>query len=90
MERGSHEETAMTRCPACDSGERQPALRPQVAQRDGRVAVVTDVPVEVCASCGETWIPEAVALILDGLLAEMLRTDVVAVRPFPASARAVA
>lgn len=71
------------RCGVCDNGERGPARRPYVEERDHQVAVVTAVPVEECPSCGETWIDEAVALRLDSLLAEMLSTETVAVRPFP-------
>jgi len=58
------EETLM-RCDVCGSGERQPANRPYVAQKDCRVAVVTDMPVEECPACGETWFDEQVALTLD-------------------------
>ena len=53
------------RCDVCGSGERQPANRPYVAQKDCRVAVVTDMPVEECPACGETWFDEQVALTLD-------------------------
>jgi YgiT-type zinc finger domain-containing protein len=75
-------ETLM-RCGVCDNGERVPARRPYVEERDHRVAVVTAVPVEECPACGEVWIDEAVALRLDSLLTEMLSTETVAVRPFP-------
>jgi len=71
------------RCDVCDNGERRPARRPYVEERDHRVAVVTSVPVEECPACGEIWIDEAVALRLDSLLTEMLATETVAVRPFP-------
>lgn len=70
------------RCDVCDNGDRRPGRRPYVQQRGGRVAVVTDVPVEECPACGEVWFAEEVALRLDGLLTEMLATELVAIRPF--------
>jgi YgiT-type zinc finger domain-containing protein len=74
-------ETLM-RCTVCDNGDRVPACRPYVEQRGGKVAVVTDVPVEECSACGEIWLDEGVALRLDAPLTEMLETETVAVRPF--------
>jgi len=71
------------RCRCLRHGERGPARRPYVEEREHRVAVVTAVPVEECPACGEVWIDEAVALRLDSLLTEMLSTETVAVRPFP-------
>lgn len=70
------------RCESCDNGDRRPATRPYVQQRGDRVAVVTEVPVEECPSCGEVWFAEEVVLRLDNLLTEMLSTELVAVRPF--------
>lgn len=43
------------RCEVCGNGDRRPGRKPYVAQKDGRVAVVTDVPVEECPACGEVW-----------------------------------
>lgn len=77
------------RCETCANGDRRVARRPYVTQRGSRIAVVTDVPVEECPSCGEIWFAEPVALRLDDILNDMLAHDVVAVRPFtPASASA--
>ena len=70
------------RCESCDNGDRHSATRPYVQQKGDRVAVVTNVPVEECPSCGEVWFAEAVALRLDELLREMLSTEFVAVRPY--------
>jgi YgiT-type zinc finger domain-containing protein len=83
-------EEAVMRCDSCDNGDRQPATRPYVEQRDERVAVVTEVPVEECPACGEVWFVEEVAIRLDELLREMLATELVAVRPYsePASTAA--
>ncbi len=77
-------------CEACGNGERHPARRPYVQQKDARLAVVTDVPVEECAACGETWFDEQVALTLDTLLTEMLSADTVAIRPYPQPASTAA
>jgi YgiT-type zinc finger domain-containing protein len=73
----------MMRCTMCDNGERRPARRLYVEERDGRVAVVTGVPMEECPAYGEVWLDEAVVLRLDALLTEMLATETVAIRPFP-------
>jgi hypothetical protein len=42
------------------------------ADRDGRTALVLGVPVERCASCGETTFSDAVASRLDVMLRELL------------------
>ncbi len=65
---------------------RRPTRRPQVAQRDHRVAVVTDVPVTECESCGDVWLDEDVALAVDAMLREMLGLDIVSVRAYPQAA----
>lgn len=78
------------RCETCRNGERRPARRPQVAQKNERVAVVTDVPVQECPSCGEIWLEESVALKLDALLTQMLSDEVVAIRPYPEATAAAA
>lgn len=70
------------RCETCDNGERRPARRPYVDEREGRIAVVTEVPVSECPACGEVWLEEGVALRLDGLLRTMLASESVAIRPF--------
>ena len=70
------------RCQTCDNGDRRATRRPYVQQKGDRVAVVTEVPVEECESCGEVWFAEDVALRLDELLTEMLSTELVAVRPY--------
>jgi YgiT-type zinc finger domain-containing protein len=78
------------RCEACSNGERRAARKPYVAQEGSRVAVVTDVPVEECAACGEVWFDEQVALTLDVLLTDMLATETFAVRPYPQAAPSAA
>jgi hypothetical protein len=46
------------------------------------VAVVTDIPVEECGSCGTSWLDGPVARRVDDLFRDMLATDAVAVRPY--------
>ena len=77
-------------CERCRQAERQPVRRAKVAERDGKVAVVLEVPMEECPSCGDRWLEWDVARRLDELLTAMLAGDVeVATRhfgPWPAAA----
>ncbi len=73
------------RCERCDQGERQPIERAKLAERDGKVAVVLDVPMQECPACGDRWLTWDVARRLDELLTAMLTSDVeVATRHFGA------
>lgn len=60
------------RCEICDQGDRTPVTRAKMVERDGRVAVVTGVPMEECPSCGERWLSLEVAESLDGLLRRLI------------------
>lgn len=60
------------RCERCDNGERHPARRARLAEKDGRTAVVLDVPVEICPACGEVWLSMDVAKRLDGVFDQLL------------------
>jgi YgiT-type zinc finger domain-containing protein len=60
------------RCEHCDNGERRPERRARMAERDGRTAVVLDVPVEVCPSCGQVWLTMEVAKRLDAVFDQLL------------------
>ncbi len=62
----------MTRCEVCDNGERLPATRSRIAERDGRTAVVLGVPVEECPACGQIWLTMDVAKQLDVLFDQLL------------------
>ncbi|WP_114591437.1 YgiT-type zinc finger protein [Euzebya pacifica] len=62
----------MTRCGRCDQGVRQPERRARLAERDGRTALVLDVPVEVCPACGQVWLTMPVAKRLDELFDQLL------------------
>jgi len=60
------------RCEQCDNGERRPERRARMAERDGRTAVVLDVPVEVCSACEQVWLTMDVAKRLDALFDQLL------------------
>jgi YgiT-type zinc finger domain-containing protein len=62
----------MTRCELCDQGERRPEQRARLAERDGRTALVLNVPVEVCPACGQVWLTMPVAKRLDALFDKLL------------------
>jgi len=71
------------RCERCDQADRQPVRRAKLAQRDHKVAVVLDVPMEECPSCGDQRLRWEVAARLDELFGEMLASDIeVATRHF--------
>lgn len=46
--------------------------RARLAERDGRIAVVRDVPMEECTTCGELWLADHLAERLDGYFMRML------------------
>ena len=62
----------MSRCERCDQGERRPEQRARLAERDGRTALVLNVPVEVCPACGQVWLTMPVAKQLDVLFDKLL------------------
>lgn len=71
------------RCEHCDQADRHPVRRAKLAERDRRVAVVLDVPMEECPACGDRWLRFEIAGRLDGLFNEMLAMDIeVATRHF--------
>ncbi|WP_298988743.1 YgiT-type zinc finger protein [uncultured Pseudokineococcus sp.] len=71
------------RCEHCDNGERRPVRRAQVAEKDGRTALVLGVPVEVCDACGQVWLSMKTAKRLDAMFTRMLASDLeVATRHF--------
>lgn len=59
-------------CERCDQGERRPVTRAKLAEDGGRVAIVLEVPMDECPSCGARWLTWEVAQRLDVLLDEML------------------
>jgi YgiT-type zinc finger domain-containing protein len=60
------------RCEECGNGERRPARRARLAEREGRTALVLGVPVEICPSCGQVWLSIEVATRLDTLFDRLL------------------
>lgn len=58
-------------CVMCE-GMTVATTRPKAVERDGRVAVIRDVPVEVCDSCGEVYLDIAVTKQLDVLFRRLL------------------
>lgn len=63
------------RCEYCGNGERRPERRARVAGKNGRRALVLGVPVEVCTTCNEVWLPMEVAERLDAMFNDMLADD---------------
>lgn len=51
-------------------------VRPKALERDGRLAVVPDLPVRVCEMCGEVYLDAAVASQLDAIARRMLEGPV--------------
>ncbi len=64
------------RCERCDQADRRPVKRAKLAERDGRVAVVLEVPMQECPACGERWLDWEVACRLDVMLNTMLTGDI--------------
>ena len=59
-------------CTRCGQADYRAIERAKLAERDGRVAVVRDVPMQECPACGERWLSWDVANRLDSLLNTML------------------
>lgn len=62
-------------CVVCD-GTTVTTTRAKAVARDARVAVIRDVPVEMCEACGEIYLDTAVARRLDELFRTMLSGNV--------------
>lgn len=60
------------RCDNCDNGDRRPAIRSRLAERDGHTAIVLGVPVEECPACGQVWLSMDTAIRLDELFTQLL------------------
>lgn len=81
----------MLRCQRCDRGQRRQVRRAKLAERDGRVAVVLEVPMEECEACGERWLPWDIANRLDELVTAILAVDVeIGIRHFDGPGASVA
>lgn len=64
----------MMRCESCDQAERVSVTRAKMAERAGRVAVVTGVPMEECPACGTRWLALEVAEALDVILRRLIES----------------
>jgi hypothetical protein len=60
------------RCQRCDQRDRRPVRRAELAERDAKVALVLDVPMQGCPACGERWQDWDIARRLEELLTAML------------------
>jgi YgiT-type zinc finger domain-containing protein len=60
------------RCERCDQAERVVVTRAKMAERNGRVAVITGVPMEECPACAERWLSLEVAELLDAMLRRLI------------------
>jgi hypothetical protein len=59
--------------------------RAKLAEQDGKVAVVREVPMEECPACGERWLDWEIARRLDVIFNDLFGGDVaVATRRFEA------
>ncbi len=64
----------MMRCFVCKSGSVKPGRATYFVERGGHVAVIRDVPAEVCEQCGEEYFEsETARLVYD--MAERLLTE---------------
>lgn len=59
-------------CTSCTTGHTVGTTRPKAIERDGRLAVVRGVPVEVCEACCDVYIDAVVVRRLDDLVAHLL------------------
>ena len=74
------------RCDVCLNDNLVEGHQHKSAERDGRIAVVTDVPMLTCPACGMVWFAEDVSIALDALLTAMLAHESLAVRSFAGAA----
>jgi hypothetical protein len=70
------------RCGDYHNGDLRAERRHTSAEKDGRVSVVTDIPITVYPSCGMIWHAEDVAVALEAMLIAILELDTMAVRSF--------
>lgn len=58
-------------CVNC-SGKTAVVFRPYAVERGGKLAVIRDVPMQECDSCGEVYMTTAVMKQLDELISQLL------------------
>ena len=49
------------KCVICKTGQTHPGTATVTLQRDNTVAIIRDVPADVCEDCGEYYLSEPVA-----------------------------
>ena len=62
------------RSDVCDNGDRRPAYRARIAEKNGTTAVVLAVPVEECPSCAQVWLTMETAIQLDTTFNRLLQS----------------
>jgi len=78
-------------CERCGQQDRVSVCRAKVTELEGKVALVLEVPMEECRSCGDRWLPWETAGRLDEMFTAMLASDVeVATRHFDSADQPVA
>jgi YgiT-type zinc finger domain-containing protein len=60
------------RCSRCEQAALVEVRRAKLAERDGAVVVVRDVPMQECPACGDRWLAWQVAAALDEMLTATL------------------
>lgn len=64
------------KCVICKYGETQPGATTMTLERDATTIVVKNVPAEVCQTCGEAYIDQAITRQLLHLVEEAVRAGV--------------
>ena len=63
-------------CERCGQQDRVSVHRAKATERHGKVALVLEVPMEECPSCGDRWLSWETAGRLDQMFTAMLESDV--------------
>ncbi len=63
----------MMQCFVCKSGKVMPGRTTYMVERNGHVAVIRDVPAEICAQCGEEYFEAQIAQALYDQTESVLR-----------------
>ena len=64
------------KCVICKYGETQPGATTMTLERDATTIVVKNVPAEVCQTCGEAYVDQAITRQLLHLVEEAVRAGV--------------
>lgn len=74
----------MSKCYFCEIGEVKPGTATMPMYRDTTVVVVKNVPVNVCANCGEEYISHEIGVQLDAIFDDAENSGIeVLVRKYP-------